>query len=63
MVNKDRTSFEVQQIIIFNYEKGLSVGTIGEMLGGSNSTVADVIRRYKIEYRVELKVSTGRPRI
>lgn len=49
----ENTSFDVQQLLIFYKEKGTSYREISNLLNISKSTVADIIKRYTVEGRIE----------
>lgn len=55
------TSFDQRQLVIFHREKGKSYREISAMLRISKSTVAEIIRRFNIENRIESIPQTGRP--
>ena len=64
MVRKGKnTSFDTRQLVIYNREKGKSYREIGTLLNLSKSTVADIIRRYNREDRIESVAQTGRPKL
>ena len=64
MVRKGKnTSFDTRQLVIYNREKGKSYREIGTLLNLSKSTVADIIRRYNREDRIESVAQTDRPKL
>lgn len=48
------TSFDKQQLVIFNYEKGKSHRQIANLYGHEEKTVANIITRYKKEDRIKI---------
>ncbi|XP_017754886.1 PREDICTED: uncharacterized protein LOC108547048 [Eufriesea mexicana] len=55
------TSFDLRQLIIFHRGKAKSYRDISSLLKISKSTVADIVRRFEDEDRIDFIPQTGRP--
>lgn len=62
MPRKTNTSFDIRQLVIFHNEKGKSFRKIAAMLNISKSTVGDIVRRFKVEDRIDSIPQKGQPR-
>lgn len=56
------TSFNKRQLVIFHYEKGNSYREISNLLNLSKSTVADIVKKYIHEDRIDSISQKGRPK-
>ena len=56
------SSFEQRQLVIWHHAKGKTYRAIASMLKMKKSTVADIIKRFKDEDRIESHGHTGRLR-
>lgn len=56
------SSFDVRQLVIFHNAKGKSYRKIAAMLNISKSTVADIVRRFKREDRIDSIPQKGQPK-
>ena len=64
MRSSQNTSFNRIQLVVFHHENGKTEREIEKLLSIPRSTtIANIIRRYKNENRLELNLSTGRPRM
>ncbi|XP_076395357.1 uncharacterized protein LOC143265686 [Megachile rotundata] len=57
------TSLDIRQLVIFHRGKGKSYLEIGKLLNISQSSVANIIQRYKYEDRIVSIPQKGRPRV
>jgi len=54
------SSFDERQLVIFHYEKDKLYREIGKLINLSNSTVADIVKRYVREDRIEFLERTSK---
>ena len=59
-IGRKSNIFDTRQLVIFHCENGKLYREIAAMLNLSKSTVADIIRRFKHEDRIESIPQTGR---
>lgn len=57
------TSFDLRQLVIYHNAKGKSYREITEMLKIPKSTVADIIKRFRDEDRIDSIPQKGRPKV
>jgi len=57
------SSFDKRQLVIFHYKKGKSHQEIGKLINLSKNMVADIVKRYVREDRIESILQKGRPKL
>lgn len=61
--NGKQTTMEIRHLILKLYGEGNTVRGIAEIVGKSRSTIHDIIKRYRNEFRIENKSRKGQGKI
>lgn len=61
--NGKQTTFEIRQLVIKLHSEGKKVREIGDIVGRSSSTVHDIIKRHRDEFRINNKSREGQGKI